>query len=159
LKVSKISGPDLDAKRIEYTGMYLEGIALTWFKDNVNGVYHHKAHWKFKDVITGLYDRFIHDNATHDAADHFSKVKYDSVKGVMSYYHKLERYATRMIRAPGRFIFKTQLLSGLPQTMVSFIFDKGCSAESSSMETILYYAQEAEEIFWKKKDTRSVSVW
>jgi hypothetical protein len=56
-----------------------------------------------------------------------------------------------MIRAPDWFTFKTQLLSGLPQTMVSFIFDKGCSAESSSTETILYYAREAEEIFWKKK--------
>jgi hypothetical protein len=79
LKVSKISGPDLNAKRIEYTGMYLEEIALTWFEDNVDGVYRHKAHWKFKDVITSLYDWFIHDNATHD-----------SVEGVMSYYHKLE---------------------------------------------------------------------
>ena len=151
LKVSKISGPDLDAERIEYTGMYLEGIALTWFEDNVDGVYRHKAHWKFKDVITGLYDWFIHDNATHDAADHFLKVKYDSVEGVMSYYHKLEQYATRMIRAPDWFTFKTQLLSGLPQTMVSFIFDEGCSMESSSTETILYYVWEAEEIFKKKK--------
>ena len=60
LNVSKVSGPSLDTERIEYTGMYLEGIAL--------------AQWNFKDVITGLYDWFIHDNTTHDAADHFSKM-------------------------------------------------------------------------------------
>jgi hypothetical protein len=56
-----------------------------------------------------------------------------------------------MIRAPDRFTFKTQLLSGLPSAMVSFIFDKGCSAEASSTRMILYYAREAEEIFRKKK--------
>ena len=100
LKVSKISGLALDAERIEYTGMYLGGIALSWFEDNVDGVYCHRAKWKFKGVMTSLYDQFIHDNTTHDMADHFSKVNYDSIEGVMSYYHKLEHYPTRMIRAP-----------------------------------------------------------
>ena len=63
----------------------------------MDGFYCHRVQCSFKDVITGLYDQFIHDNATHDAADHFSKVKYDVVEGVMSYYHKLEWYTTRMI--------------------------------------------------------------
>jgi CDGSH-type Zn-finger protein len=35
--------------------------------------------------------------------------------------------------------------------MVSFIFEKGGSAEASSTEMILYFAWEAEEIFRKKK--------
>jgi len=151
LRVGKVCGSELDSERIEYTGMYLEGTALSWFEDNVDGVYRRRISWTFKDVITGLYDRFIHDNATHDAADNFAKVKYETSEGVMSYYHKLERYATRMIRAPDRFTFKTQLLSGLPSAMVSFIFEKGGLAEASSMEMILYFAWEAEEIFRKKK--------
>lgn len=105
--------------------MYLEGTALLWFKDNVDGIYRGRISWTFKDVITGLYDRFIHDNATHDAANNFAKVKYETSQGVMSHYHKLECYATRMIRAPDCFTFKTQLLSGLPSAMVPFIFEKG----------------------------------
>jgi hypothetical protein len=72
LRVSKVCGPEHDSEQIEYTGMYLEDSTLTWFEDNVDGVYRHRSDWTFKDVITGLYDRFIHDNATHDAADHFS---------------------------------------------------------------------------------------
>ena len=64
----------------------------------------------------------------------------------MSYYYKLERYATRMIEAPDVFTFRTQLVAGLPDNIIAFILDKGCTAETSSVDDILYFAHEAEEI-------------
>jgi hypothetical protein len=41
LRVNKVCGPEHDSERIEYTSMYLEDSALTWFEDNVDGVYRH----------------------------------------------------------------------------------------------------------------------
>ena len=151
LRVNKICGPDLDADRVEYAAMYLEGTALTWFNDNVDGLYRHKNVWSFKEVITGLYDRFIYDTATHDASDKFWHVKYNATNGVMAYYHELERYASRMIRAPDRFTFKTQLITGLPDNILKQVLFKGCTAEKSSTETILYHARQAEDILRMKK--------
>jgi hypothetical protein len=56
LKVNKICGPELDSDRMEFTAMFLENTALTWFEDSVDGAYHQRAAWTFKEVITGLYD-------------------------------------------------------------------------------------------------------
>ena len=146
LKVNKICGPENDSDRIEFTAMFLENTAIVWFEDNVDGAYRQRSSWTFKEVITGLYDRFVHDNATHDVTDKFGHVEYNAEEGVKSYYHKLERYATRMIQAPDVFTFKTQLVAGLPANIIAFILDKGCTAETSSVDEILYFAHEAEEI-------------
>ena len=146
LKVNKICGPENDSDRIEFTAMFLENTASVWFEDNVDGAYRQCSTWTFKEVITGLYDRFVHDNATHDTNDKFWHVEYNAREGVMSYYCKLERYATRMIEAPDVFTFRTQLVAGLPDNIIAFILDKGCTAETSSVDDILYFAHEAEEI-------------
>jgi hypothetical protein len=115
LKVNKICGPENDSDHIEFTAMFLEDTASVWFKDNVDGAYRQCSSWTFKEVVTGLYDRFVHDNATHDATDKFWHVKYNAGEGVMSYYYKLEQCATRMIQAPDEFMFRTQLVAGSRQ--------------------------------------------
>ena len=51
-----------------------------------------------------------------------------------------------MIQAPDPFMFKMQLMAGLPANFISFVLDKGCSAETSSADDILHYACQAEEI-------------
>ena len=107
--------------------------------------------WSFKNVITGLYDQFIHDNATNDATEKFWRAEYNAKEGVMSFYHKLERYAARMICAPDRFTFKPQLLAGLPTSITSFILERGCSAETSTTDTLLHYACSAETVERTKK--------
>ena len=126
--------------------MYLEDQALTWFNDNVDGFYHQKQHWFFKEVITGLYDWFIYDTATHDITDKFWHVKFNASEGVMSYYHNLERYASRMIRPPDRFTFKNQFLTGLPENITLHILRNGATIKHSRMARLLQYATEAEEI-------------
>jgi hypothetical protein len=88
----------------------------------------------------------MHENATHNATDKFWHVKYNTKEGVMSYYHKLEQYTTRMIQAPDPFMFKTQLVAGLPANIISSVLDKGCSTETSSADDILHYTCQAEEI-------------
>jgi hypothetical protein len=43
--------------------MYLEGTAVTWYDDNVDGLDHQRDVWLFKLVITGLYC-YIHNTAS-----------------------------------------------------------------------------------------------
>ena len=69
----------------------------------------------------------------------------------MSFYHKLECYAARMICALDRFTFKLQLLAGLPTSITSFILERGCSAETSTTDMLLHYACSAEIVEWTKK--------
>jgi hypothetical protein len=96
--VNKICGLENDSDHIEFTAMFLEDTASVWFEDNVDGTYCQRSSWTFKEVVTGLYDQFIHDNTTHDAAGGFWHVGCGAGGGIMSYYYKLERYATRMIQ-------------------------------------------------------------
>ena len=51
-----------------------------------------------------------------------------------------------MIQAPDPFMFKMQLMAGLPANFISFVLDKGCSAETGSADDILHYACQVEEI-------------
>lgn len=146
LKVNKICGSESDSDQIEFTTMFLEGNTLSWLEDNVDGAYHQCMHWTFKDVITGLYDQFTHNNLMHDASDKFSKVEYNAEDSVLSYYYKLEWYTNRMIEPPDSFTFWSQLVTRLPVNIIAFILDKGCTAETASMEEILYFAKEAEDI-------------
>jgi hypothetical protein len=111
LKVNKICRSENDSDWIEYTAMFLENNALSWFEDDVDGAYHQRTHWTFKDVITGLYDRFAHDNSMHNASDKFWKVEYNAKDSIMSYYYKLECYANRMIESPDAFTFQSQLVT------------------------------------------------
>jgi hypothetical protein len=51
-----------------------------------------------------------------------------------------------MIQAPDAFMFRTQLVAGLLANIIAFILNKGCTAETSTVEDILYFAHEAEEV-------------
>ena len=61
LKVNKICSPELDLDHIKFMVMFLENITLTWFEDSVDGAYCQWAAWTFKEVITSLYNQFVHE--------------------------------------------------------------------------------------------------
>ena len=50
-----------------------------------------------------------------------------------------------MIHAPDDYTFKSQLMLGLPASILSSIVDKGVSAETSSLSRLLATAQQVEE--------------
>jgi len=114
LKINHFTGLERERERIVLTAMYLGEKAKTWFNDNVEGINRHRRVWTFKDVITGLYDRFIHESSIQDATQKFYSVKYTTDGGVYSYYHELQQYALRMIHEPDSYTFNTQLMMGLP---------------------------------------------
>jgi len=114
LKINHFTGPERKREHIVLTAMYLSEKAKTWFNDNVKGMNRQRWVWTFKDVITGLYDRFIHKLSIQDATQKFYSVKYTTDGGVYGYYHELQQYASRMIHEPDSYMFNTQLMMGLP---------------------------------------------
>src|ERR1700733_6752445 len=145
MKLSGYAGEDVDDARVSIVAMFLTGKAHVWFNDNVESVTRRIRHWSFKDVVTGLYDRFIHDASIQDATTKFYEVTYNPATGVMGYYHDLERYALRMIHPPDSYTFKTQLMMGLPAAIESAVLDIGVSAETSTTTTIVNKARQFEE--------------
>ena len=90
LKINHYTGPDREHERITLTAMFLGEKAKTWFNDNVEGVNRWRRVWTFKDVVTGLYDRFIHESSIQDATQKFYSVKYTTDGGVFRFYHELK---------------------------------------------------------------------
>jgi hypothetical protein len=145
MKLSRYTGEDTDDAWVSIVAMFLTGKAHVWFNDNVESVTCRIRHWSFKDVVTGLYDRFIHDASIQDATTKFYEVTYSPATGVMGYYHDLEQYTLRMIHLPDSYTFKTQLMMGLPAAIESAVFDIGVSTEMSTTMTIVNKARQFEE--------------
>jgi hypothetical protein len=145
LKINHFTGPEREREHIALTAMYLGEKAKTWFNDNVEGINCQRRVWTFKDVITGLYDQFIHESSIQDATQKFYSVKYTMDGGVYGYYHELQRYASRMIHEPDSYTFNTQLMMGLPSSILRSVVDKGVTTETSALEDILYMAKSVEE--------------
>jgi hypothetical protein len=145
VKINHYAGPEHEHDCIMLTAMYLDKKAKTWFNDNVKGVNHQRQVWTFKDVITALYDQFIHELSIQDATQKFYSVKYTTDGGVYRFYHELQCYVSRMIHEPNSYTFNTQLMMGLPSSMIWSVIDKGMTAETSSLNEILHMAKRVEE--------------
>jgi hypothetical protein len=83
LRMNKICGAEYDEEHIVYILMYLEGDALLWFNDNIDGFHCQQEYWTFKEVITGLYDHFVFCVATRDASDKFWSMAFQEGDDIM----------------------------------------------------------------------------
>jgi hypothetical protein len=125
--------------------MFLDGKASIWFNDNIDSMGQCQDNWTFKNVMTGLYDWFIHKASIQDAMQKFYDIKYSKELGVHGFYQDLDRYALCMIHQPNTYTFKLQFLMNLPQSIVKSVVDKGVMAETSSLQGILVTMQDIEE--------------
>lgn len=146
MKLSNMTGPDNESGRIAVTAMFLAGKARQWFNDNVEGVARQRKHWSFTKVITGLYDRFIHEVSIQDATTKFYSLKYTKDNGASGFYHDLDRYARRMIHPPDEYTFKTQFMMGLPHHLLRDVIGKGVTAETSDLLTIVQLTRRMEQV-------------
>jgi hypothetical protein len=87
----------------------------------------------------------IHESSIQDATQKFYSVKYTMDGGVYGYYHELQRYASRMIHEPDSYMFNTQLMMGLPSSILRSVIDKGVTTKTSALEDIFYMAKSVEE--------------
>jgi hypothetical protein len=138
-------GDELDERRVIMTGMLVDGPARVWYDDVVEGTVQGTRKWKFREVIIGLYNRFIHESSIQSAADRFQKVRYDPEKGLAAFSQELDRYAARMSSIPDAYTFKSQLMMGMPEAMLDHLLDKGINAEDSRLKDILEQGRVYEE--------------
>jgi hypothetical protein len=134
----KVAGPDRDADRVLYTGLYLEGIAAQWYDQEIESPDRRVRHWDFESLIIELFKRFVHEASAQHAADQFDRTRYDHEKGVLAFYNDLKRRAYRMIEPPDDYSFRRKFLRGLPHTLIKAIYEaRGISAEHSTIEEVL----------------------
>jgi len=161
MKINHYAGPEHEHDHIMLTVMYLDEKAKTWFNDNVEGINHWRWVWTFKDIITGLYDQFIHELSIQDVTQKFYSVKYTTDGDVYGFYHELKHYTSRMIHAPDSYTFNTQLMMELPSSMIWSVVDKGVTTETSSLHEILHMAKRVKEgnkVMQQYDDHRQVGV-
>ncbi|KIK10985.1 hypothetical protein PISMIDRAFT_19899 [Pisolithus microcarpus 441] len=120
LKIYKVTGPGRDADRITYAGTCLEGMAVQWFDQEVDGP-----------------DRTIHDWTFEDF--------YSPAKGVLAFYNDLKHRASRMVQPPDEYSMKRKFVNGLPLPIAEGVLkSRGVSAEHTPMDQILIEVQRME---------------
>ena len=78
--INRYCGPELDDDHVACVPIFLQGAALTWFNNNIEGMDHQKETWSFKMVVIRLYDRFLHNVAVGATSDKFWSMNYASVR-------------------------------------------------------------------------------
>jgi hypothetical protein len=64
--------------------------------------------------VTGLYNCFVHSEAVGEAVDKFWTATYEPEEGVMPFYYRMMRYASRMVWPTDCYTFKMQFMMRLP---------------------------------------------
>jgi hypothetical protein len=96
-RVNRYCRMEYNREQVVCMAMYLDGTAVTWYNDNVDGIDHQRGVWWFKLIITRLYDQFIHHASVGTTADKFWNATYVPEEEIMALYHKLTRHAVRMV--------------------------------------------------------------
>ena len=136
----------LDDDHMACIPIFLQGTALTWFNNNVDGMNHQKDMWSFKMVMIRLYDRFLHNIAVGAVSDKFWSTNYAQDEGVMEFHHRLEHDVVRMVRPPDRYSFKKHYMLWLPKNIFDHLLQKEVTPGFSTMKSILHHVRKVEEI-------------
>src|SRR5262245_26376042 len=97
-RVTGMAGPDKDPFQVDLCGIYLTGIASTWYNTEVEAWERTKRDWTFEELIIALYKQFIHEVTTQNANTHYKNTRYSKTKGALAFYNELERHAKCMIQ-------------------------------------------------------------
>ncbi|KIK20359.1 hypothetical protein PISMIDRAFT_105930, partial [Pisolithus microcarpus 441] len=115
LKIYKVTGPARDVDHIMYAGTCLEGMAMQWFDQEVDGPDHMICDWTFEDFI------------------------------LLAFYNDLKHRASRMVQLPDEYSMKRKFVNGLPLPIAEGVLkSRGVSAEHTPMDQILIKVQRME---------------
>jgi hypothetical protein len=100
----------------------------------------------FCDVITGLYDCFVHPSSMQDARESFRKTKYMPTTRIQGFYDSLLDGAQNMVVYPDSYTILEEFLRGiLPQTRSQCFLEYGLSPETNSLEDFVSIAKTIEQ--------------
>src|SRR6201999_892645 len=148
LSLNCVGGPNQDSTRRAIIPMFLEGEALAWFNEEVDGINSRPYHWTFKEIITSLYNQFIRDTVIQEADLAFRRMKYNPEMGIESYAQELKQHASRMVHWPDSYTYRKQFMRGLPNELFKKLLEKEITPESTSLSRIIKKAKKQEMLMW-----------
>ncbi|KAF7966970.1 hypothetical protein HWV62_36322 [Athelia sp. TMB] len=141
-----ICGPATDAIRLNYLGLYMEGIASDWYLTEIDNPSRHYTHsLLFADSVCLMHKRFVCTATANDAAIKYNAVRYVSSEGVEGLYYKLDTTAERMIERPNDYEFRRRLFNLLPPWLYEKLKDRNIIPEYCSLDDIRENAKQLEE--------------
>ena len=92
----------------------------------------------FKDVISGLFQQFMHEASAQNAVDQYDHTRFSHEKGALAFYNDSKHCTCVMVQPPDNYSFRRKFLYGLPHLIIKSIFEAcGISAEHSTIKEIL----------------------
>ncbi|KAG6893585.1 hypothetical protein C0992_009426 [Termitomyces sp. T32_za158] len=134
-------GDDMDQERIFVLHEFMDGEARNWFRRHVLHTNRDKSYWTFKEVLIGLYNRFVNAATMQEAREAFRTAVYDARTGVQTFYDDLVGHAQNMAVYPDEFTIQETFLDGIPAEMRrALIRNDNLSPEVNTVTKFLAYA-------------------
>ncbi|KAG6871086.1 hypothetical protein C0995_008401 [Termitomyces sp. Mi166 len=134
-------GDNMDQERIFALHKFINGEAWNWFRCHVLHTNRDKQDWTFKEVLIGLYNRFVNVATMQEAQEAFQTAVYDAQTGVQMFYKELIGHAQNMAVYLDEFTIWETFLDGIPAEMRRvLICDDNLLPEVNTVTKFLMYA-------------------
>ncbi|KAG6894576.1 hypothetical protein C0993_011201, partial [Termitomyces sp. T159_Od127] len=110
-------GDDMDQERIFVLHEFMDGEVWNWFRRHVLHTNRDKSYWTFKEVLIGLYNRFVNAATMQEAHEAFRTAVYDAQMGIQTFYDDLVGHAQNMAVYPDEFTIRETFLDRIPAEM------------------------------------------
>ena len=121
LALQRLGGdkPQIDKVRVMLLLESLEGAAYKWMMNHVVHVTRKTHEWTFREVIHGLYDRFVHPSSMQDARESLYKVEYSVKNGIQGLYDSMQEHAGGIAVYPDDYTMLSIFLDKAPAYMLT----------------------------------------
>ncbi|KAG5334216.1 hypothetical protein C0989_003952 [Termitomyces sp. Mn162] len=134
-------GDDMDQECIFVLHEFMDGEAWNWFRRHVLHTNRDKLYWTFKEVLIGLYNRFVNAAMMQEAREAFRTAVYNAQTGVQTFYNDLVGHAQNMAIYLDEFTIRETFLDGIPAEMHrALICNDNLSPEVNTVTEFLVYA-------------------
>jgi hypothetical protein len=144
LEAIQYSGDDRDRERLLCIPEFLTDEAKKWFNRHVIHTNRTQPDWKFEQVITGLYNRFVHATTMQEARDAYATARYTSQLGIQGFYDTLIDHAQNMSVYPDAYNIMDTFLKGIPSEMHVEMLRNGLTPEANTVKDFVAEAKALE---------------
>ena len=148
MALQKLGGQEIEIDRVRVMLLIdsLEGAAYKWMMKHVVHVTRRVQYWTFRDVIHGLYDRFVHPSSMQDARENLYKVEYSAKDGIQGLYDCMQEHAGGMAVFPDDYTLLSIFLDKIPPYMVTELLNtRGLTPEINSLSEFVGHALDIEQ--------------
>ncbi|KAG6870007.1 hypothetical protein C0995_015746 [Termitomyces sp. Mi166 len=139
-------GNDMDQEHIFVLHEFINGEVQNWFRRHVLHTNWDKQDWTFKEVLIGLYNRFVNAATMQEAQEAFRTAVYDARTGIQTFYEELIGHAQNMAVYLDKFTIQETFLNRILAEMHrALICDDNLLLKVNTVTELLMYAIRYEE--------------